>query len=163
VRSHWPVIDTAAHAFTRTPRWLLILPTVLAVGWLGWYLIDDYQKVRQQRIADAKAWTITGPPCPTITEAQFLRPHQKGLRRFEFQGAVFFRRYGHVACAAIRNDGGRGGRLHAVCQFTSPDDLMVRTEAGEVYFRPGPGSPATISTAGGAPRCVLASKYRLRP
>lgn len=153
----------SSHPFRIVPKWGWIAFTAVVTAWSGWYLTTNYRDAIQLRIADAKAWRIEGPPCPRITQAQVLRPRQKGLRRFEFEGVVFFRRYGHVECAAIRDDGGRGGRLYPVCQFTSPTDLIVRTDDGEWYFRPGPGRPATISTANGAPSCVVASAFSLRP
>jgi hypothetical protein len=141
--------------------WVGFAATVLVGS--GWFLGSNHRAVLRQRIVDAEAWRIEGAPCPTGAEAQFLRPHQKPLRRFTFQDVTFFRRHGHVSCAAIRDRGGRGDRLHAVCQFTSPGDLMIRTRSGDWYFRPGPGRSATVSTATGAPRCVMASQFSLRP
>jgi len=163
VRSTRGYVVTSPHPFTRIPRWAWIAFAAAVTAWSGWYLTTNYRAAIQLRVADAKAWRIDGPPCPTMTKAAFLKPRQKGARRFEFEGVVFFRRYGHVSCAAIRDKGGRGGQLYPVCQFTSPGDLMIRTEAGDWYFQPGPGQAATVSTAGGAPRCVMASTFSLRP
>ena len=160
MRSPRGYVVASPHPFRRIPRWAWIAFVAVAV-WSGWYLTTNYRAAIALRVADAKAWTIDGPPCPTSDAARFLGVHHKPPRRFEFEGVVFFRRYGHVECAAIRNDGGHGERLHPVCQFTSPGDLMIRTEGRDWYFAPGPGRPATVSTANGAPSCVLASHFTL--
>ncbi|WP_293678228.1 hypothetical protein [uncultured Phenylobacterium sp.] len=151
------------HPFSRIPRWAWIAFIAAVTASSAWYLTSNYRKALAQRVADAKAWAIEGPPCPRITAAQFLWVHRQPPRRFEFEGVVFFRRYGHVECAAIRDRGGRGDRRHAVCQFTSPGDLLIRTPAGEWSFRPGPGQPATVSTARSPPNCVMNSNFRLNP
>lgn len=151
----------APHPFRRVPRWAWIAFLTPVIVWSGWYLTTNYRDAVARHVADAKAWTIAGPPCPPSDAARFLGVHHKPPQRFDFEGVAFFRRTGHVSCAMIRDKGGRGSRLYAVCQFTSPGDLMVRTPAGDTYFAPGPGQPATISTAGGVPRCVMASNYTL--
>ena len=151
------------HPFARVPRWGWIAFAAAVAVTSGWYLTSNYRKAVALRIADAKAWKIDGPPCPRITQAQFLGVHHKPPQRFEFEGVVFFRRYGHADCAAIRDRGGRGDHRFPVCQFTSPGDLLIRTPTGEWFFRPGPGQPATVSTALGAPRCVMNAKFRLNP
>jgi hypothetical protein len=151
------------HPLAHVPRWAWIAFVAAVTLSSGWYLTSNYRKVVAQRVADAQAWRIDGPPCPNITQAQFLGVHHKPPRRFEFEGVVFFRRHGHADCAAIRDRGGRGDHRHAVCQFTSPGDLLIRTPAGDWFFRPGPGQPATVSTSGPRPACVMNAKFRLNP
>ena len=151
----------SSHPFTRVPRWGWAAFAVVVTAWSGWYLTTNYRAEIARRVADAKAWKIAGPPCPRITAGQFLGRHRKSARRFDFEGVAFFRRYGHVECAAIRNAGGRGDRRHPVCQFTSPGDLLIRANGLDWYFRPGPGQPATISLAQGRPACVMASHFTL--
>jgi len=135
--------------------WLGLGVVGLLAGAGGSYVLKQRALVAQ-RVADAKAWTVAGPPCGELTREVFLQPGQKGAQKFEFEGVQFFRRFGNVECAAIRDRGGRGETLHAVCRFTRPGDLMVRTGGAEFYFRPGPGRPAVVSTATGVPTCVLA-------
>lgn len=162
MRSTQGLVVTSPHPFRRIPRWLWWVFLAPLLGWSAWYLTTNYRDAIKLRIADAKAWTITGPPCPRITQAEFLGNHHKGPRRFNFEGVAFFRRTGHVECAIVRDQGGRGGRGFQVCQFTSPDDLMVRANGRDWYFRPGPGQPATVSLASGAPACVMASHFTLK-
>lgn len=153
--------SSARNPLREIPRGLFVAAIVAFVVLAGLYLIGNYRALVQRRVADAKAWHVVGPPCPQITKAEFLKVRHAPARRFQFEGAEFLRRFGHVNCAAIRDNGGRSGRLHEVCQFTSPGDLAVRTPTGDWYFRPGPGRPATISTEAATPACVMASNYRL--
>ncbi len=163
MRSARGYVVSSPHPFTRVPRWAWIGFVAVVTTWSGWYLTTNYREAIARHVADAKAWRIEGPPCPPSTKARFMGVHHKPPQRFEFEGVVFFRRYGHVECAAIRDRAGRGDHLYDVCQFTSPGDLMVRTPSGDWYFQPGPGQPATVSTAGPSPRCVMASNFTLNP
>ncbi len=131
-----------------------IVATLVALVLGG--LTVRYVRIHQQRVADAKAWAIDGPPCPQITEAELLAA-PRGLRSFEYGEVVFQRQKGEVECATIYFDGGRADASYPVCQFDRPSDLRVRTARGEWRFRPGPGRPATVSTPHGVARCVLAT------
>jgi hypothetical protein len=142
----------------RVPRRAWIAVAVVAAALGAWRLTDNYLTIQRTRIADAKAWAITGPPCPRITEAAFLDGSRKPIRKFDYDEVTFLRRDGHAGCAPIYEDGGRSTRFHAVCQFTNPESLQVRTGKGAWAFRPGPGQPATVSTANDEARCVLAAK-----
>ena len=119
----------------------------LAVRWV---------RIHQGRVDDAKAWAITGPPCPQITEAELVAT-PRGLRRSDYGAVTFERSKGEMECATIYVDGGRGAESYPVCQFDRPAVLRVRTPRGEWRFGPGPGHPATVSTRGGVARCVLAT------
>jgi hypothetical protein len=142
----------------RIPRRVWIGLALVAMAFGGWRLTDRYLVIKRTRIADAKAWAIAGPPCPRIAEAEFLGGSRKPIRKFDYDEVTFLRRDGHVDCAPIYEDGGRGDRFHAVCQFTNPESLQVRTGKGEWAFRPGPSQPATVSTENDEARCVLAAK-----
>jgi hypothetical protein len=131
---------------------------LLAAALGAWRLADNYLTVQRTRIADARAWAIAGPACPRITETQFLEGSRKPIRKFDYEEVTFLRREGHVDCAPIYDGGGRSTRFHAVCQFTDPEGLLVRTMKGDWAFRLGPGQPATVSTVGGEARCVMAAK-----
>jgi hypothetical protein len=126
-----------------------------ALVWVGRQKLDD---VRQTRTAQARAWDIRGPACPTMAKDAFLIGRHKSPRKFEYQGVSFYRHAGYADCASIYMDGGRSDRFYPVCQFTSPIQLMIRTRKGDWYFEPGPGRQATVSTANDIPRCVLAAK-----
>jgi hypothetical protein len=158
-------IDPAAgsrNPLERIPRWAWIGFAAIVLAVTAGLLGNDYMKVVNMRVRDAREWRIDGPPCPTITPADFIGNHRKAPRSFEYEGVRFFRRYGHVECAPVYERGGRSDRFHPVCQFTSPGDLMVRTGQGDFYFQPGPGQPATVSAGRGEPTCVMAAKITLK-
>jgi hypothetical protein len=138
------------------PAWLWPALGLGAAAILAWSLTGRYLHIRDARIADARAWTVAGPACPTVTEAELERDLGKGFQSFTYGDATFFRRDGDVECAPIYYDGGRGDGFYPACEFTRPGDLRVRTARGEWRFRPGPGRPATVSAPHGQARCVLA-------
>jgi hypothetical protein len=151
------------YSLSRVPPWFWYTAFAVGVGLLAWNLYSNYQAVVRGRIADARAWAIVGPPCPRIDAATFLeRRYRQGPKRFDYQKVTFFRRHGHVSCAPIYEEGGKSDRFHAVCQFTSPGQLLIRTAKGDWYFEPGPGRPATVSMQGGQARCVLAAKFTIQ-
>jgi len=138
------------------PRWLWPAFGIATAIVLGWSLTGRYLHIRSERIADATAWTIEGPPCPAISEAELMADLGAGLQSFTYGDATFFRRAGDVECAPVYYEGGRGDAFYPVCQFTRPGDLRVQTARGEWRFRVSPGRPATVSTPHGEARCVLA-------
>ncbi|HET6969947.1 MAG TPA: hypothetical protein VFH92_02375 [Phenylobacterium sp.] len=149
------------HAFHRIPPGVLWTCIAAAVAVVAIWQTHSVLSLKRARMDDAKAWSISGPPCPTEPKETFLRPHQKGPKRVDYEDVTFFRRFGHTSCAPIYEDGGRGGRFHAVCQFTGPGELLIRSAKGEWAFAPGPGQPATISMQGGVAHCVMASKFTM--
>jgi hypothetical protein len=116
---------------------------------------------RETAVADAKAWTIQGPPCPSLTRDAFQAQNLKPRRSFDYREVKLARAYGHVECRQIKNGGGQGLGSHTVCQFTSPAVLQVTTSKGDFFFLPGIGKPATVSIEQGVARCVLAGDYRV--
>jgi hypothetical protein len=151
------------HAFHRIPPVVLWALIGMAVGAVVIWQAHSLLSLKRGRIDDAKAWTITGPPCPTEAKDVFLLPHKKGPKRVDYEDVTFFRRFGHISCAPIYEDGGRGSRFFAVCQFTGPGELLVRNAKGQEWvFAPGMGQPATISMEGGQAHCVMASKFTIK-
>ena len=134
-------------------RWVWPVLGLAAATALTGSLTARFLHIRAERVADALAWTLQGPPCPTLTEAELTAQVGKGLRSFEYGDATFFRRDGDVECAPVYEDGGRGDAHYPVCRFTGPGVLRIRTAQGEWRFRPGPGRPAAVP--GGQAGCVL--------
>ena len=130
----------------------------LGLGGVVWAGADNLSKIREARMAHARAWDIRGPACPQTTEAAFLKGRRKGPRKFDYQEASFYRHAGYVDCTSVYEDGGRSERFYPVCQFTSAIQIMVRTQKGQWVFEPGAGQPATVSTPDGVARCVMAAK-----
>ena len=127
-----------------------VIAVLLAVGFIATGL-------RAQQVAD-QYWKVSGPPCPSLSapafQAQSIRPTQA----FRMEGVVFARAYGYSSCNQWPAKGGLEALV--VCQFTNPGVLAVSTKAGDFYFAPGIGRPATVSTDSGTPRCVAASNYK---
>ena len=129
----------------------------LAVGTL-WGLWAEHWIIAKST-ADTDLPAIAGPPCPGLSADAARRSLKaQGLALgyvFEFNGDTFGRVFGHADCSVAAAKDSLGS--YDVCQFTSPDVLYVKTARGEAYFAPGVGHKATVMTAGGAPRCVMAA------
>jgi hypothetical protein len=110
-----------------------------------------------QSVAD-QYWKVVGPPCPNITRQAFESQAIKPTQSFRMESVVFARAYGYSSCGELPAKGGL--QTLVVCQFTNPGVLAVTTAAGEFYFTPGLGQPATVSVADGPPSCVMAANYK---
>lgn len=121
----------------------------------------DYLDGRSVALNLARDWTIDGPPCPSLTRAQFEARGLKVRYGTVYEDAEFYRQFGHMSCSGLRYGAGWGTALYPVCQFTSPRALKVVTTKGEWYFDPGPGQPATIATPHGDAHCVLAANFTM--
>lgn len=107
--------------------------------------------------AEAAHWTVKGPPCRELTAQQFQAADAGGpqLQIDRFDEMDIGRAYGHVSCADIHDDGGHGFGQHAVCQFSSPTRVVVRTTKRQTYFAADPGQPVTVSVLKDRTECVL--------
>lgn len=145
------------------PRFLYLHlgAAAIALGVGSAMMKPDLTRERAQWVAEAKAWTIAGPPCPTRPAAA-ADPWPYGRQPdFGYAGANFRYAYGHVACLEIHDDGGRSATQgHAVCQFTSPAMVAVTVGKTLTVFEPGLGRRATVTVEKGAPRCVVAGDFR---
>ncbi len=140
----WPLYVAAA-----------VIGIGLAIGMTGY----DVLKGRTAAIAEARAWTISGPPCPQLPIREIARQPVAG-KSFGYAGAGFAYAYGHVACAQIHADGGKSlFRGYPVCQFTSPGVVIVDTGDVTTLFVPGLGQRATVSAPDGKARCVMAARF----
>lgn len=130
------------------------------IGLVAAIVITKTNRDRAAAIIDAKAWTITGPPCPKLSPAEAARWPYQPREGFYYADVEFGFAAGHVACAQIHDDGGRSlFHGHVVCQFTSPAVVSVRTDETRAFFTPGLGRRATVSTQGGVARCVMAGDF----
>lgn len=132
-----------------------ILVGVVAVA------IGGYERRAQALAASTKAANlaaISGPPCPTLTAAEFDARSAKPKKAFVFNQIRFDRRFGHVDCNTVAIGGGNA--YAPVCQFSGPALLAVTTDKGRFFFAPGAGKPVTIITENGAPRCVMDGNFR---
>lgn len=113
--------------------------------------------LRAQSQADLY-WKVAGPPCPTLTRQAFQAQPIKPAQSFRMENAVFARAYGYSNCGELPARGGLEALV--VCEFTNPGVLAVTTAAGDFYFEPGLGRPATVSASDGPPSCVMGSNYK---
>lgn len=140
----WPIYVAAA-----------VVGVGLAIGLTG----HDLLKARSAAIAEAKAWTISGPPCPQAPLSEIAR-QPAAAKTFGYAGSGFAYAYGHVACAQIHADGGRSlFRGYPVCQFTSPGVVIVSIGGTTTLFVPGLGQRATVTAPNGEARCVMAARF----
>ncbi|HXQ09532.1 MAG TPA: hypothetical protein VN805_00885 [Caulobacteraceae bacterium] len=123
-------------------------PLLIGMAAVSWLL------QRQHAIEEAKAWDITGPPCPTLTLAQYQAGPQHPFESFTYEGIGFSRLYGHVSCNAVVNNGGTGLGTFPECQFTSADTIKITTPHGDVYYSTG-SHPATVAVHQNQPSCVM--------
>jgi hypothetical protein len=137
-----------------------MFPT-LVVGFLalaaGLAALMVVSGLRAQSVAD-RYWKVAGPPCPVLSRQDFQTQPIRASQSFRMESVVFARAYGYSSCGELPAKGGL--QTLVVCQFTNPGVLAVTTAAGEFYFAPGLGQPATVSAADGAPRCVMGSNYK---
>lgn len=113
-------------------------------------------------VANARRWTVPGPPCPALTAAAFAASPVQVRLRFEYDEVTFERAFGHVYCDAIHDNGGLGPGSHPACQFTSPAVLKVTTSKGAFYFFPSTG-PATVAVTDDIPTCVRGGWFKGSP
>ncbi|TAJ70462.1 MAG: hypothetical protein EPO51_18205 [Phenylobacterium sp.] len=134
----------------------------IAVGLPGWFLSQSYLGKRDAALFLAREATVDGPPCPSLTKAQFEARGLKVKKATLYEGVTFARQFGHMDCRSLRYGAGWGTEVYPVCQFTSPRSLKVTTPKGEWYFDPGPGQPATVGAPHGQARCVMASNFNMK-
>jgi hypothetical protein len=155
-----PTLDFNAAPTSRLPWGRLVIVGVIGLGLGLAMFVPKLQSDRAAAIAEAKAWTIDGPPCPQLSPVEAARWLYQPTKSFDYAGANIGYVFGHVACAQIHDDGGAAlVRGHPVCQFTSPAVVAVETGRGKAFFTPGLGQRTTVSVQNGVARCVMDSRY----
>ena len=157
----WQVGKGRRMRLTRGQKVTIALAGSIAVAFPIYVFGGAYLKDRAEALKLAREWTIEGPPCPSVTRAQFEAKGLKAPKGLQYSGVTVSRQFGHVNCSYLRYGDGWGLGTYVVCQFTSPNVLRVETARGEWYFVPGMGQPATISTPRDEARCVMASNFTL--
>jgi hypothetical protein len=143
----------------RTERWSFVTLALVVCGCVGAAgVVTAWLEMRTQRFAEAKSWTVEGPPCPSLSRAAIVAFGAVTWQTFDYDGFVIARIHGDATCSEIGYDGGRSlfGDF-PVCQFERPGLLVIRTRQGIFRYAPGVGRPATISVPHGRPRCVVAA------
>lgn len=108
------------------------------------------------------AWNIDGQPCPRLAASEYANAGFLARERTTaFEYLEIGRMSGHMSCRSVPLRGTFGFVNRPICQFTSPNALRLRVGDAEFYFRPPPGSRATLSYQNGVARCVLNGRLTL--
>ena len=137
------------------------LPGLPTLGMVGLLLLvvsiplsSIYATWADQR-AMRSEWAIEGPPCPVVAPPDSAKLERRPLKVFQYGGASFSRRFGHVSCVSP-SDGVFSERVtYRVCQFTAPALVGVTTGKNTTFFATGVGRTATVTVRSGEPSCVL--------
>ncbi len=107
------------------------------------------------RRAMRSEWAIEGPPCPVVAPPDVTKLERRPLKVFQYGGASFSRRFGHVSCVSPSEGLLLERTIYRVCQFTAPALVGVKTGEDTVFFSTGVGRKVTVTVRGGEPSCVL--------
>ena len=129
-----------------------------AAGLITFQLVKD----RQASVDTFKTWQVKGPPCPSMSEADFQAKRETAPKTFDYDGTAIGRYAGDANCQDVKSGGGKGFATDKVCQFTSPATLTVKSKAGMYYFVPGVGQPASLYIHHDVPQCIMASNFTLQ-
>ena len=118
-----------------------------------------YSDQRKAAAAEAAFWSLDGPACPTVDAATYARSGGEP-KVTAYDGVSFEYRVGHMMCT-LRPDT-HGGDEHAVCQFTGPVLLGVKTPTTAAYFAPTGMSAVRAAVIDGKARCVLIHGFKMK-
>jgi hypothetical protein len=137
---------------------LIVMGLALAVV-AGFEWVYHKNVVQPREAARLSRWTVNGPPCPLVDEAQYqLRggAHATKVTDFAFK---FTRAYGNTACTWLGDKDLTANKAFVVCQFSSPNVVKVETNKGVFNYAPGVGKPIAIEVRQGEPHCVMTAKF----
>ncbi|MFN3514012.1 MAG: hypothetical protein ACK41C_13265 [Phenylobacterium sp.] len=138
------------HLLGITGVFALVAAVPALVGYLHWSGEQDMRA----------AWSISGPPCPAISKPTPAIYGSRDPLVFDYGGATFARRFGHVACIPVVEGPPWNKQVRRICQFTAPDVVAVSAAGGTKVFKPGVGHAATVTISGGEVACVVGGWYR---
>jgi hypothetical protein len=118
-------------------------------------LVGVWATTRAARMAQARAWTDSGPPCAVVRASDLAAADETPTQAQTFGGVGFLRTHGAIRCTEIGYDGGRSDDDFPVCQFDHPGGLSVTTPRGTYLFALAPLRAATVQVRHGVPDCVV--------
>jgi hypothetical protein len=108
--------------------------------------------------ADKAYWTVSGPPCPEVSQKQILSIGRPLAQVSDFGEGRFARVSGAILCSEPAD--GFGVVHDTICQFNRPRALAVWSKGGVRFFDLPGGEPATVTASDRQPpRCVMASNF----
>jgi hypothetical protein len=146
---------------TRPRRGALVIVAVSLLALAVAALLALAIQTRATRMADAREWTVSGPPCPSATAASLAAAGEAATQLTTYYGARFGRTHGAVRCREIGYDDGRSGEDFPVCEFDHPGGLEVTTSAGHWVFDLPPLRAATVQVRHGVAQCVVGSSVEI--
>lgn len=124
-------------------------------------LVFVFASSRATRLANARAWSPSGPPC-AVTTPQALAAGGYEVRQSQtLMNVTFARAHGSAACSTIGYDEGRSDSEFPVCQFDHPGGLVITTAKGVFAFAPGGVYGATVQVQHDRPSCVVATSREI--
>ena len=137
---------------------LIVMGLALAVvAGFEWVYHKNVVQPREQ--ARLSKWTLSGPPCPIVDEAEYqLRGGARAKKKTDF-AYKFTRLYGDAACTWLGDKDLTASKAFVVCQFSGPNVVKVETSKGVFNFAPGVGRSIAIEVRQGEPRCVLTARF----
>jgi hypothetical protein len=137
---------------------LIVMGLALAVV-AGFEWVYHKNVVQPREAARLNQWTISGPPCPLVDEAEYqLRGGARAKKATDF-AFKFTRLYGDVACTWLGDKDLAASKAFVVCQFSGPNVVKVETPKGVFNYAPGVGKPIAVEVRQGEPRCVMTAKF----
>lgn len=137
-----------------------IIAAGVAIGAvIGLAVVAGIQVATVPRVgAEHAYWTVSGPPCPTATQADLDRIPRPLAQVSDFGEGRFARVSGAILCNDMTTS--FGTVTSTVCQFNRPRALKVWSKGGSALYKFDGGQPATVTVSEDRPpRCVTASNF----
>jgi hypothetical protein len=128
---------------------------IIMIGLVVAALAGLWATTRAARMAHARAWTDSGPPCAMAKASALAAAAEPPTQAQTYGGVRFVRAHGAIRCTEIGYDGGRSDDEFPVCQFDHPGGLAVTTPRGTYLFAPAPLRAATVQVRHDIPECVV--------
>ena len=157
-----PIRPGAGHSRVRRFGLAHVIGALVISGIFAAVLAFNFTHQRGASVALARAWKIDGPPCPSLTRAEFEAKGYKAPKTFDYDELSMARKAGNASCSDIQQNGGKGVFHDQECQFTGPAALIITTKKGVFFYVPEVGQPATVVVHDGTPQCVLGGKFTLK-
>jgi hypothetical protein len=137
-------------------------PIVIACGvgaavLVGIYLATQLPYSHKAEGAEQAAWTVVGPPCPTLSAADYQALGVKP-QPFDFENIHGDSENTDATCNVVDLDHHGHTASTTICQLTAPFAVHMKTPNGDFYFKPGVGKPVAVSIAEGEVSCTIGGK-----